>query len=148
MKLSIGFKRAEKSDIAFLLSLRKATMSAHLTQAGFHFTEQNHLERIHESFSDSYIITNNKQQVGLLKLGLMEDRIHIRQFQVMPMLQGKGIGAFVLEAVRKKALAYNLPITLFVLLDNPAKSLYLRHGFYVEAQLEKEYKMRWDVPSV
>lgn len=144
MKLSIGFKRAQKTDVEFLLALRKATMTEHLKNAGYHFSEQNHLDRINEFFTDSHIITNYKEQVGLIKLGLLADRIHIRQFQVLPLFSGLGIGSYVLEMVKKKAIEHKLPITLFVLLKNPVTSLYLRHGFYVEEQLENEYKMRWE----
>lgn len=144
MKLSIGFKHANKDDIDFLLALRKVTMTEHLKMAGYYFSEQDHLDRIKELFSDSHIITNNKESVGLIKLGLLADRIHIRQFQILPTLHGLGIGSYVLDVVKKKAIEHKLPITLFVLLNNPVKSLYLRHGFYVEEQLEKEYKMRWD----
>jgi len=144
MKLSIGFKHANKEDIDFLLALRKATMTEHLKVAGYNFSEQDHLNRIHELFADSHIVTNNKENVGLIKLGLLADRIHIRQFQILPSLHGLGIGSYVLDIVKKKAVEHKLPITLFVLLNNPVKSLYLRHGFYVEEQLEKEYKMRWD----
>ena len=144
MKLSIGFRRAEKKDVQFLLGLRKATMIEHLKKAGYQFSEQTHLDRIHEFFSDSHIITHQKQCVGLIKLGVLKDRIHIRQFQILPELHGLGIGSYVVDVVKNKAKQHQLPITLFVLLDNPAKSLYLRHGFYVEQQLPKEYKMRWD----
>jgi ribosomal protein S18 acetylase RimI-like enzyme len=144
MKLSIGFRRAEKADIDFLLELRKTTMTEHLKVAGYHFSEQDHLDRINEFFSDSHIITNHKENVGLIKLGLLQDRLHIRQFQVLPAFHGLGIGSYVVEVVKKKAIEHQLPITLFVLLDNPAKSLYLRQGFYVDQQSDKEYKMRWD----
>lgn len=144
MKLSIGFKHATKEDISFLLALRKATMTEHLKMAGYHFSEKDHLDRIHELFSDSHIITNNKESIGLIKLGVLVDRIHIRQFQILPTLHGLGIGSYVLDAVKNKAIERKLPITLFVLLNNPVKSLYIRHGFYVEKQLDKEYRMRWD----
>ncbi len=147
MKLSIGFRCAEKSDIPFLLTLRKATMTAHLKSAGYHFTDSNHLDRINEYFSDSHIILNNQEPIGLIKLGVLAERLHIRQFQISPSFHGMGIGSFVLDVVKKKANELKLPITLFVLLDNPAKSLYLRHGFYVEEQLEKEYKMRLDIKN-
>ena len=75
---------------------------------------------------------------------MLADRIHIRQFQILPSFHGKGVGSFVLDVTKKKARERKLPVTLNVLLDNPAKSLYLRHGFYVEEQLKLEYKMRCD----
>lgn len=144
MKLSVGFRRASSKDVDFLLLLRKSTMTEHLNKAGFYFSEQNHIERIKEFFGDSFIITNNNENIGLIKLGLLADRIHIRQFQILPSFHRMGVGSYVLEVVKKKAKDLTLPITLNVLLDNPAKALYIRHGFYVEEQLSLEYKMRWD----
>ena len=144
MKLSVGFRRASSTDVDFLLLLRKSTMTEHLNKAGFHFSEQDHIARIHEFFNDSFIITINKESIGLIKLGLLDDRVHIRQFQILPSFHRMGIGSYVLEVVKKKAKDLTLPITLNVLLDNPAKALYIRQGFYVEEHLTLEYKMRWD----
>ena len=144
MNLSVGFRRATSTDIDFLLTLRKLTMTEHLKNAGFNFSELDHLNRINEFFNDSHIITNHKESVGLIKLGLLTDSIHIRQFQILPSFHRMGLGGYVLETVKKKAQEHNLPITLSVLLNNPAKALYLRHGFYVAEQLTLEYKMRWD----
>jgi ribosomal protein S18 acetylase RimI-like enzyme len=144
MKLSVGFRRALSTDVDFLLLLRKSTMTEHLNKAGFHFSDQDHIDRINEFFNDSFIITNYKESIGLIKLGLLVERIHIRQFQILPAFHRKGIGNYVLKVVKKKAQELTLPITLNVLLDNPAKTLYIRHGFYVEEQLTLEYKMRWD----
>jgi len=144
MKLSVGFKRATTHDIDFLLTLRKLTMTEHLQHAGFYFSDDDHLNRIHEFFNDSHIITNNKENIGLIKLGLFKDRLHIRQFQILPAFHRMGIGSYVLNVVKKKAQTLQLPITLNVLLDNPAKALYLKHGFYVEQQGKLEYKMQWD----
>ncbi|MDO7086373.1 GNAT family N-acetyltransferase [Pseudocolwellia sp. AS88] len=144
MKLSVGFRRAVATDVDFLLQLRKLTMTEHLNNAGFYFSDEDHIARIKEFFNDSFIITNHKESIGLIKLGVLADRIHIRQFQILPSFHGKGVGSFVLDVTKKKARERKLPVTLNVLLDNPAKSLYLRHGFYVEEQLKLEYKMRCD----
>ncbi|WP_076419008.1 GNAT family N-acetyltransferase [Colwellia sp. UCD-KL20] len=144
MKLSVGFRRAVSTDIDFLLLLRKSTMTEHLNNAGFNFSEQDHINRINEFFNDSFIITNHQQNIGLIKLGVFSTRIHIRQFQILPAFHRKGIGSYVLNVVKKKARENQLPVTLNVLFDNPAKDLYIRHGFYVEEQSALEYKMRWE----
>lgn len=144
MKLSVGFRRAVSTDIDFLLLLRKSTMTEHLNNAGFNFSEQDHINRINEFFNDSFIITNHQENIGLIKLGVFSNRIHIRQFQILPAFHRKGVGSYVLNVVKKKARENQLPVTLNVLFDNPAKGLYIRHGFYVEDQSTLEYKMRWE----
>jgi len=147
MKITIGFRRAVATDIEFLLALRKASMNEHLLRAGIALSEHYHLSRINEFFSDSHLILRDKQAVGLIKLGVLSSSLHIRQLQVLPEYHRLGIGSYVMEVVKKQALKLNLPITLSVLLDNPAKSLYLRHGFIVTEKTDFEYKMSWAIPE-
>ncbi|MBA6231514.1 GNAT family N-acetyltransferase [Colwellia sp. MB3u-22] len=119
-------------------------MGDHLVSAGLNLSDQQHLERINEFFADSSIILINKQPIGLIKLGVLADKLHIRQLQISPQYQGKGVGSRVLVLVKKKANELKLPLTLNVLLANPVISLYLRHGFIVTGQSELEYQMRCD----
>jgi N-acetylglutamate synthase-like GNAT family acetyltransferase len=141
-KVTIGFRQAQQSDIGYLLQLRKATMGEHLIVAGLNLSDQQHLERISEYFADSSIILMNKQPIGLIKLGVATDKLHIRQLQISPQFQGKGVGGKVLALVKEKAKELGLPLTLNVLLANPAISLYLRNGFTVTGQNQLEYQMR------
>lgn len=140
-KITIGFRQAQQADIPFLLKLRKASMGEHLKSAGLNLSEHQHLERINECFNDSSIILLDKQPIGLIKLGLMKGKLHLRQLQISPKYQGKGIGGKVLTLAKTKAKSLNLPLTLNVLLANPVISLYLRHGFVVTGQNEMEYQM-------
>jgi len=144
-KIIIGFRQAQQSDIAYLLQLRKSSMGEHLIAAGLNLSDQQHLERINEYFGDSFIILMNKQPIGLIKLGVLPDKLHIRQLQISPEYQGKGVGGNVVALVKNKAKALKLPLTLNVLLANPAISLYLRHGFVVIGQNELEYQMRCEL---
>jgi len=143
MSFVIGFRRAVPQDIEFLIDLRIATMNEHLAKAGLFMDRKSHGARVGEFFNDSHLILNNGMPIGLLKLGLMSKSLHIRQFQIQPEFHGLGIGSKVLEITQKKAKSLSLPITLNVLLENPAKQLYLRHGFIVEGENELEYQMRW-----
>ncbi len=141
-KVTIGFRQAQQSDIGYLLQLRKATMGEHLIAAGLNLSDQQHLERVSECFEDSSIILMNKQPIGLIKLGVSLDKLHIRQLQISPQFQGKGVGGRVLALVKEKAKELRLPLTLNVLLANPVISLYLRNGFTVTGQNQLEYQMR------
>ncbi|MBU2892402.1 GNAT family N-acetyltransferase [Colwellia sp. D2M02] len=122
-------------------------MTKHLLVAGIKMTNDQHMERIKEFYAQSHIILVDRKPVGLLKLGVvalndMEKSLHIRQLQIMPAFQGKGIGSAALDVVKKRALQLCLPITLNVLLKNPARALYLRHGFQVVSQNKLEYQLR------
>lgn len=140
----LSFVLAQNGDIEFLLLLRKKTMTEHLLNAGLTCSDEYHLNRIYEHFSDSFIITLNEQPIGLLKLSKQVNKLHIRQLQVLPTFQNKGIGAQVIQAVIKKAEKLSLPITLNVLLKNPAKTFYLRQGFQVIGETSLEFMMQYN----
>lgn len=139
----ITFRKAQHEDIPFLLNLRQLSMNEHLANAGIVMNVQQHLARINEFFDDSNIICRNKVPIGLLKFAVIVDRIHIRQFQLLPDHHGYGIGGKVLTILQRKAQERNLPITLNVLLKNPALKLYQRHDFVIENENDLEYQMRW-----
>ena len=141
MKVSISFRAATHKDVGFLLGLRKITMDQHLSVAGIAMSDGQHLDRVNEFFEDSLIILVNKKAVGLLMLAVLQHSLHIRQFQLMPKFQGLGIGKKVLGMVKKKAVKLKRPITLNVLLKNPAQTLYRRLGFKVIGENELEYQM-------
>jgi len=147
MKFTVGFRKVKHEDIDFLLELRRKTMTQHLLAAGIRMTDEQHLVRIKEHFYESHIILADRKPIGLLKMGVValndtHKSLHIRQLQIMPKYQGKGIGSKVLAVVKKRALQLCLPITLNVLLKNPARGLYLRHGFQVEKKNRLEYQLR------
>jgi len=147
MRFTIGFRKVKHDDIDFLLRLRKKSMSAHLAQAKIKLTNEQHLERIKEHYYDSHIILRDRKPIGVLKMGVIAltgttKSLHIRQLQILPEFQGQGVGSKVLTVVKKRALQLQLPITLNVLLKNPARGLYLRHGFQIEGKNKLEFHMR------
>jgi len=146
MKFTIGFRAVKHEDLDFLLTLRKKSMSKHLAQAKIKLTNEQHLNRIKENYYDSHIILRDRKPIGVLKMGVValkgtEKSLHIRQLQILPEYQGQGIGSKVLAVVKKRALQLQLPITLNVLLKNPARGLYLRHGFQIEGKNKLEFQM-------
>jgi len=146
MEHTISFRKAENKDIDFLLILRKKSMIKHFITSGIKMSEEQHLELINENFFQSNLILYNRKPIGLLKMGATEvgnlaKSLHISQFQILPKYQGKGIGSKVLKVVKKRALYLHLPITLNVLLNNPARALYLRHGFQIKNKNRIEFLM-------
>lgn len=116
-------------------------MEEHLQRAGIFYTDEQHQARVYEHYDDSNIIYLGNEPIGLIKLGLFDTSIHIRQFQLLPTYQGKGIGSKVINLIKKKAVQKNKPITLCVLLENPVLSLYLREGFEITKSDELQHYM-------
>lgn len=144
-KVHIQFITANADDVPFLLKLRQKTMNEHLSSAGFRTDDEYHLARINEAYNDSLIINVNNRQIGLIKLSRQKNNLHIRQLQILPEYQNKGVGSKVLSVIINKAKSLSLPITLSVLLNNPAKALYTKHGFEVIGENVLEYQMRYSV---
>ncbi len=147
MKFTIGFRKVKHEDLDFLLELRRKSMTKHLLAAGIRMTKEQHLERIKEAYYESQIILYDRKPIGVVKFGVLSLKgttksLHIRQLQIMPKYQGKGIGSKVLSVVKKRALQLCLPITLNVLLKNPARALYLRHGFQVKSKNKLEFLLK------
>lgn len=142
-KVQVRFVSAKPEDVPFLLTLRKRTMNEHLLRASFPVDDEYHLARIHEAYNDSLIIYLNERKVGLIKLSKREKSLHIRQLQILPEFQNKGVGSKVLSVVIQKSHDLALPITLNVLLHNPAKALYVKHGFKVIGENTLEYQMEY-----
>jgi len=147
MKFTLDFKKVDDDDIDFLLKLRKLSMNEHLVNAKMKMDDEQHLERIKSHYYESQLILRDRKPIGVIQLGVValtgtKKSLHIRQFQVLPEHQGKGIGSKVLMVLKKRALQLQLPITLNVLLKNPARGLYLRHGFQIDKKNKIEFQMR------
>lgn len=117
-------------------------MDEHLIEAGIEMTDEQHTARVLEFFEDSYLIMLEKTTVGVIKLGVENAALHIRQFQILPEYQRKGIGRKVIDVCKKKAHQKGSSLTLNVLMNNPAKALYLRNGFQIESSDALQHFMR------
>jgi ribosomal protein S18 acetylase RimI-like enzyme len=141
--MNIDFRPAEKSDLNFLLDLRKKTMNIHLKNSGVPTDKQTHLDRILHRFDLAKIVSINGIDLGLLKSYHDQDKGWvIVQLQISPDYQGKGIGSKIISDIIDRAASDGCDVTLEVLKENPAKILYQRLGFETISQDNHEYKMR------
>ena len=69
------------------------------------------------------------QAVGALWADDGEQAIHVLDIAVLPCWRGQGIGTCCLQALLAAAGRRQLPVTLQVASDNPARRLYERLGF-------------------
>ena len=143
MNERIVLRAAEPTDELFLFRLRKLTTARYLDRqshlngaTGFYPVERLDLANL-------MIIENEIKRIGLFKFNRTENRWFIEQIQLLPDLQGKGVGEEVIRAFLDEATRANTPVHLNVLRNNRALRLYERLGFKVASTNEFEVAMIW-----
>lgn len=139
--LVLSYRKAHPEDIAFLLKLRRETMEAHLQQAGYHLSEEEHLKRIHYQFDAIQIVLIKEEAIGMLKVRLNANSYEIIQIQISPKFQNKGIGRKLIDTIIESAKAKKLSVTLSVLKQNKALGLYQKLGFKIISTTSDSYNL-------
>jgi N-acetylglutamate synthase-like GNAT family acetyltransferase len=129
MTEDIRLRKALHADKPFLFELRKATMSEHLLRAGLSSDDETHWHRVDEAFPDAHIICRSGAPIGVVALSKDEGSWLLRQIQLLPAWQNKGIGRSIISSILDDARRAGAPVSLFVLQGNPAWRLYESLGF-------------------
>ena len=131
--MAYPLRRASESDKGFLYTLHCATMRGPIEKTwGWDEAWQRYdFEKRFEQYVVS-IIEADGRDAGCLWVESSPDSIYLADFQVLPELQGRGIGTSVLRGLIAEATARGVPVELSVLHANPrARRLYERLGFTV-----------------
>lgn len=137
----LHLRPAMPADEAFLLELRKQTMTEHLSRVGLGLDDEHHRQRLLANYADACVICLADEAIGLCKAYRSETAWVLMQIQVAPAWQGRGVGADIITALIAQARQERLPVSLSVLKGNPAKRLYERLGFREFAQSEHEFEL-------
>jgi ribosomal protein S18 acetylase RimI-like enzyme len=94
--------------------------------------------------STTSVIESGGRRVGRLRVTRRTDRIELSGIQLLPQVQGHGIGTEIIEDLKAEAKAAGIPLDIGVEKDNPrARRLYERLGCVQVAEDEQEHKLRW-----
>jgi len=94
------------------------------------------------------IVLVDEAPAGVLTLADWGDQMHLVWMAIQPGIQRQGLGGTLIEHCQRMARAAGKPLTLQVLRNNPAVSLYTRHGFEVYGQHgPHKLLMRWLPPA-
>lgn len=97
--------------------------------------------------STTSVIEVERSSAGRLRITRTAGYIELSGIQILPRLQGQGIGTAIIAGLKAQAAETGLPLELDVEKDNPgARRLYERLGFVHVSQTELEYKLRWTPP--
>jgi ribosomal protein S18 acetylase RimI-like enzyme len=88
--------------------------------------------------------------VGRLRIVRDGKRLELSGIQLLPRVQGRGIGTGIIEDLKSEAARRGVPLELSVEHDNPrARALYERLGFVKVDEDDNEARFRWrPQPSV
>lgn len=93
--------------------------------------------------SHSAIVTGG-QRVGIVQVEASEDAISLRQIEILPRFQGRGIGTAVVRSFMDRCGRKGKLLTLHVFKSNTsALRLYERLGFRVSGQGEHDIEMTY-----
>lgn len=101
-----------------------------------------------EPASTTSVIEVDGESVGRLRVVRHGDRIELAGIQLLPRVQGRGIGTMVIDDLQVEASSAGVPLELSVEHDNPrARALYERLGFRPVSEDATEARLRWEASS-
>ncbi|CAM3028416.1 N-acetyltransferase [Chryseobacterium flavum] len=143
MEPDLYYQKADEKDIDFLLDLRMKTMNPHYTESNLPTDRETTLQRILYRFDKAHIIFLHHQPVGLLKINRTDEKTEVLQLQILPDLQGRGLGKKILKDILDEASVSGKTVTLSVLKTNKAQHLYSRLGFRIVGEDQYSYFMEF-----
>lgn len=79
---------------------------------------------------EQWLVVEGPRVLGFCSLSQDRQALFIRELHLLPEQRGRGVGSWVLEQLAQWAAERQLPLVrLMVFKSNPARQLYLRHGF-------------------
>ncbi|WP_407555014.1 GNAT family N-acetyltransferase [Streptomyces sp. Pv4-95] len=126
---------ASVSDVETVADLRAVVLRADLVGLG-RYDEHRVRQRLRDGFDPvhTWVIEVRGAFAGCVALRPAEDAQWLEHFYLAPHLQGSGIGSGVLRRLLERCDRSGVLVRLNVLQGSPARRLYERHGFTVEAE--------------
>ena len=93
--------------------------------------------------ADFNVVEEDGEPIGAVGLKDSPGHVFLVELQILPHYQGRGFGSALLQDQLARAKRLHKIVTLRVLRENRARSLYLRHGFVVTAQTDTHFLMEW-----
>ncbi|CAH0526662.1 GNAT family N-acetyltransferase [Vibrio hippocampi] len=133
------------SDPLFAESLTKANMASYYQTRGITWDHNQFLNSWEDL--DNYEVHLDQTRVGVLRFSYSGDTTFLRDFQLLPEFQGRGIGAECLDQVVKHALGcQSTKLVLRVFSENPAINLYGSKGFVKTSEVKGLVEM--EIPLI
>lgn len=89
------------------------------------------------------ILLEGRKRIGWMQVTEQPDRLFLNQIHLIPAARGRGIGTKVLRDLLLRASRNRQSVTLWVVKNNPARTLYERLGFRITAEEDVKLRMEW-----
>jgi GNAT superfamily N-acetyltransferase len=90
------------------------------------------------------VIELDGEPIGRLRITRSDECIELSGIQLLPRVQGRGIGTAIINDLETEAAAAGIPVDIGVGKDNPsARRLYERLGYTKIGETEQEHRLRW-----
>ncbi len=143
--MNLALRPAESSEFEVSESLSRLNMSSYRASRGIVWDS----ERFRSSWAEfeNLAIVQGSQCCGFIRLHPEGEALAIRDVQIVPELQGGGIGTWAIEQIKQLASVRGYGVVqLRVYPENPAMALYARLGFVVERTEDAVVHMRCYIP--
>ncbi|GAB3363430.1 GNAT family N-acetyltransferase [Micromonospora halotolerans] len=126
---------ASAADVEAAVELRAVVLRADLERLG-RYDEQRVRQRLRNGFAPAHtwVVEVGGAFAGCVSLRPAEDAHWLEHFYLTPHVQGSGIGTAVLRGLLARCDREGAVVRLNVLQGSPARRLYERHGFTLEAE--------------
>ena len=114
---------ATEADVGFLIELRNQTMSAHQVAAGLVPSDEERRTRVLVRYDCAEILVRAGEPIGLLKVARDGLDWDLKQIQLIPEFQGRGLGTQILRGLVAEARRAGAVVRLILLKRSPARRL-------------------------
>ena len=133
-------------DPLFAESLTKTNMASYYQTRGIIWDHNQFLKSWEEL--DNYEVYLDKTRVGVLRFSYSGGTTFLRDLQILPEFQGRGIGSKSLDLVFEHALnCQSHKLVLRVFSENPAINLYESKGFVRRSEVKGLVEMEIPLSS-
>ena len=131
-------------DYAFALALSRSNMAEYYARHGMVWDDPCYAR--FWAASENFGLYQEQRCVGLVRLNASETICHLADLQVIPDVQGQGVGSYALDYMRQLAkIRGKQSMRLLVFIDNPVREFYQRCGFRILEQQGVFYYMECEL---
>lgn len=153
-KHGIAYRPMADEDLPFVADLYASTRAEEVAQTGWpaaqqaaFLAQQHRAQHLHyrNVFPDAewLIVERDGEPIGRLYLDETGDRVMLIDISLVPAARGAGLGGAILADLMAAAGAAGKWVSLHVERLNPARRLYVRHGFTLVSDKGIYLEMEW-----